>query len=282
MNPRVGQLDASQLDNELLDRVKSLLWDGLRHWSADLPDRYAAELLALLKLAFFKVTIWDRSSTYGGRLQGLQLVDSKTGRGMSRSKKIAYAVIVIGGNYLWTQLSDYLTAAAYDTGEISLVIRVRTIADRLEFISSAMSLFNFLVFLYNGQYSTLILRLLRVKWSPVSRKTSRLVNYEFQNRQLVWNALTEFLLFIMPFVDVNKVQRSLVSWFRPSQDASRENMSTLPDRQCAICDELLTVPSFGECGHMYCYVCLRIKLSEAQGKWNCLRCRRIIRTLKTF
>lgn len=282
MQPRVGQLDASQLDSELLSQIKTQLWDGLKQWSPNIPDRYAAELHALLKLIFFKVTIWDQSTTYGGRLQGLRLVDSRTGKRISRMQKIAYALVVIGGNYVWTQVTEYLTAAAYDSGERSGIIQVRSVADRLQFLWSAASLANFLLFLYNGRYSTLILRLLRVKWSPVSKKTARLVNYEFQNRQLVWNALTEFLLFIMPLVDVKRVHRYFLSWFRPIDDASKENASTLPDKQCAICDELITVPSAGECGHVYCYVCLRLKLSESQGKWHCLRCRRVIRDAKPF
>jgi peroxin-2 len=35
---------------------------------------------------------------------------------------------------------------------------------------------------------------------------SRLVSFEYLNRQLVWQELSEFLLFLLPLVNVTKVR----------------------------------------------------------------------------
>ncbi|KAI8806781.1 hypothetical protein BJ742DRAFT_351537 [Cladochytrium replicatum] len=40
------------------------------------------------------------------------------------------------------------------------------------------------------------------------RETTRPVSYDFMNRQLVWNAFTEFLLFLVPLVNLNRIQSS--------------------------------------------------------------------------
>lgn len=77
----------------------------------------------------------------------------------------------------------------------------------------------------------------------------REVSFEYLNRQLVWHAFTEFLLFILPLVGINRWRRWLArawrtlksSLSRGNQEAGEDELRAqgelgfLPERTCAIC-----------------------------------------------
>lgn len=108
---------------------------------------------------------------------------------------------------------------------------------------------SFLVFLVNGRYRTLLDRILRIRLTPQTAQASREVSFEYLNRQLVWHAFTEFLLFLLPLVGIGRWRRWLsrawkkaVSSFQSSdsdddntQAAKRGELGFLPERTCAIC-----------------------------------------------
>lgn len=107
---------------------------------------------------------------------------------------------------------------------------------------------SFLVFLYNGRYRTLLDRILRLRLAPPSSQVSREVSFEYLNRQLVWHAFTEFLLFLLPLVGVSRWRRWLArAWRRTKSFIKRSGneddnetksggeLAFLPERTCAIC-----------------------------------------------
>lgn len=113
---------------------------------------------------------------------------------------------------------------------------------------SIATLVSFLVFLTNGRYRTLTDRILRMRLVPPSRQVSREVSFEYLNRQLVWHAFTEFLLFLLPLVGIGRWRRWLSrAWQRTvaavrdtsgDDGADREKQGEyafLPERTCPIC-----------------------------------------------
>lgn len=312
--PRVGQLDASILDSELVDLLKTQLWNVFTNFRPHLKDSYESELLLALKLLIFKLTVWDHSATYGAKLQNLKFVDGRVGtslsRPLSRTQKLGYGLLVVGGEFLWDRLerftSELSDSSNYDSQRARLGRVLRKLSDLLSSLWSISSLFNFLLFLYTGRYSTLILRLLRIRLVPASRSLSRQVNFEFQNRQLVWNAFTEFLFFIVPIMNLPKIKRQiskLVTKALGSKSVSTSQdsqLSFLPEKTCAICYQGSNDSEDGnsfaahntdvtnpyealECKHIYCYVCITTKLLEASGEgWNCLRCTAIITKARPY
>lgn len=316
--PRVGQLDASILDGELVDLLKNQLWKIFTTIRPDIKDNYENELLLFLKLLIFKLTVWDHSATYGAKLQNLKFVDGRVGTALSRplsqAQKLGYATLVVGGEFLWgrlerkiSEMNDY--SGDYDSRSARLARSLRKFSDFLSSLWSISSLANFLLFLYTGRYSTLILRLLRIRLVPASRTLTRQVNFEFQNRQLVWNAFTEFLLFIVPILNLPKLKRRATKLISQGFGSSTTiaagekghgELYFLPERTCPICYQGSAVPGqsnntvayhtevtnpyeANECGHIYCYVCITTKLLENSGEgWNCLRCSTTITKAKAF
>ena len=119
--------------------------------------------------------------------------------------------------------------------------------------SSAYSMaafISFLVFLVNGRYRTLIDRFLRMRLTAPKSHASREVSFEYLNRQLVWHAFTEFLLFLLPLVGIGRWRRLISrAWrkassaFKSSEDEEEDDkpkkkqgeLASLPERTCAIC-----------------------------------------------
>jgi peroxin-2 len=112
---------------------------------------------------------------------------------------------------------------------------------------SVAAFVSFLVFLVNGRYRTLVDRILRIRLTPPSAQASREVSFEYLNRQLVWHAFTEFLLFLLPLVGIgrwrrwiSRAWRKLVNSMRSSDDddepfEKQGELAFLPERTCAIC-----------------------------------------------
>lgn len=164
-----------------------------------------------------------------------------------------------------------------------------------------LGLVNFVSFLIYGRYPTILHRVLGVSLTPIIADLLKFdgdkVNFEFQNRQLVWNVMTEFLVFILPLLQLRQVKKQITS-FLPKKKADFKSVSQtpvqtrfsgLPVSQCAICIETIersdikaasthvTNAFITNCGHIFCYVCLATRFSaiengneDAEG---CPRCR---------
>lgn len=104
------------------------------------------------------------------------------------------------------------------------------------------------MFLVNGRYRTLLDRLLRLRLASPSSQVSREVSFEYLNRQLVWHAFTEFLLFLLPLVGIGRWRRWLSRAWRKAKSALQSGdkdagdtavktgpLAFLPERTCAIC-----------------------------------------------
>ena len=141
---------------------------------------------------------------------------------------------------------------------------------------------------------------------------AREVSFEYLNRQLVWHAFTEFLLFILPVVKVGRWRRWYARFVRKarslgsSEDSSilknrKGELSFLPEKTCAICFKEASADA-GEgrdgassstditnpyeaipCGHLYCYICVTSKISLEEGEgWECLRCNSLIKKCRPW
>lgn len=71
----------------------------------------------------------------------------------------------------------------------------------------ALSFLNLSAFLINGKYRSLADRVLGIRLVYANRSAVRNVSFEFLNRQLVWQALTEFLVFLLPLLRAKRVAR---------------------------------------------------------------------------
>jgi len=252
---RVAQVDAELLDEELVDLLRGQVGDALRYFAGGhLHDDWSAEIMLALRAVLFKLTVWDHDATYGAALQNLKYTDARRAGPVlvppSRAQKSLYGLVTVFGKYAWTRWEDWLLEQ--DDGHSQPSARVRLLShwtSRLSTVHSAAAFASFLVFLLRGRYRTLLDRILRMRLAAPTSQVSREVSFEYLNRQLVWHAFTEFLLFVLPLIGINRWRRWLSRTWRKTKEiihtgptsgdgsdaAARGEYAFLPERTCAIC-----------------------------------------------
>lgn len=338
-SPRVSQLDATILDTELSGLLKQHLQSIFRlqtnrWWGYDRhPDLYDL----LLNVLVFYLTVVRNGSSYGLSLQNLKLADFATGK-IILAKKRWLLLGVLVGEYLFRRLQSYLYSVDEGRGNSEIgpvrssiltkihstaynfLIRHKSILlSKANDLFKILNLINFLLFLVNGRYPTIVHRLLKICLTPISGDLLRFngdsVNYEFQNRQLVWNVMTEFLVFILPLLQLSKLKRMASRLIKLNslksssinQEQSKPTSTAytqLPLSQCAICHEQedyltrmsgsktkaptynITNPYITNCNHIYCYVCLAGRFNAIENgnedAESCPRCRLKLQWFKEY
>ncbi|KAF4632688.1 hypothetical protein G7Y89_g5441 [Cudoniella acicularis] len=323
---RVGQVDAELLDEELLNLLKGQVGDALKYFGSHVQDDWSAEIMLGLRAVLFKLTIWDHDATYGASLQNLKFTDAgNTGPVLaspSKWQKAAYGLFTVGGKYAWTRWESWLmdNDNGYDEPSPTLK-KLSRLSDTISTLHSTAAFASFLVFLVNGRYRTLLDRILRLRLAPPISQVSREVSFEYLNRQLVWHAFTEFLLFVLPLVGISRWRRWLSRVWRKTksimrsggeeEDVKAGEFTFLPERTCAICyqDQNSTSALEAEiivaagasgiigsaqtditnpyetipCSCIYCFVCLASRLEAEEGEgWTCLRCGEEVKECKPW
>ena len=104
-------------------------------------------------------------------------------------------------------------------------------------------------------------------------------DFDLLNRQVIWQAFTEFFIFAAPFFRFQKLQKLFskilysiipIASFKGRQDDS-------PDDVCLICKDsgyprtTIHQPRLTNCGHCFCYYCL-VSQMMADPSFSCPRC----------
>ncbi|KAL9111602.1 MAG: hypothetical protein Q9187_007904, partial [Circinaria calcarea] len=216
-------------------------------------DEWSAEILLALRAVLFKLSIWDHNASYGAALQNLRYTDARQ-MGLvpvlpSRWQKSFYGILTVGGRYAWNKWEDWLVEQEGGYEEPTANVRLLSrISSMLSTTHSLAAFASFLVFLLNGRYRTLVDRILRLRLTPPVNQVSREVSFEYLNRQLVWHAFTEFLLFLLPLVGISRWRRWLARAWRKTKSSIKGaderdvddwtktgELAFLPERTCAIC-----------------------------------------------
>ncbi|CAK9435782.1 uncharacterized protein LODBEIA_P04700 [Lodderomyces beijingensis] len=332
---RVSQLDACILDGELFSLLKdqvSSIFQSHENSNSTFNklsySRHPETYSLLLSLVIFKLTVWKSGATYGSALQNLKLTDSKSGKIIGLNKKGLLLAALVGTfaykkiETLLYQLDEEGNNGEYDSfsNRIKnfLINNRNKMFTKIDNTLKILNLVNFTIFLVNGKYSTLYHRILGITETPLISDLLKFngsnVNYEFQNRQLVWNVMTEFLVFLLPLLQlrklgklVNKVlNRTKVAdefSFSIGESARVTRYTNLPISECAICHYNnfqasqsgggsggrvfatagpVTNPCITNCGHVYCYVCLATQFNLMQASDESLPCLRCERKLEWF
>ncbi|WYZ44267.1 hypothetical protein EsH8_VII_000703 [Colletotrichum jinshuiense] len=324
---RVGQVDAELLDDELLELLRGQVGDALKYFAGgNLKDDWSAEIHLALRAILFKLTVWDHDATYGAALQNLKYTDARKDASVlvapSKWQKSLYGLATIFGKYGWEKWESWLLD--HDDGYSDPNPRLQQlsrITSRITSLHAGAAFVSFLVFLLQGRYRTLLDRVLRMRLAPPTSQVSREVSFEYLNRQLVWHAFTEFLLFVLPLIGINRWRRWISRTWRKTKEIittkgdedkpANGEYGFLPERTCAICyqdqnalatteTEIMAAAASGgvigsaqtditnpyetiPCGCIYCFVCLATRLEREEGEgWTCLRCGELVKECKPW
>ncbi|KAJ3409282.1 peroxisome assembly protein (Peroxin-2) [Chytridiales sp. JEL 0842] len=164
-------------------------------------DSYKPELEAFLRALVYAVPLFTLGATYGMQMQNLSYRNERAHRGklglaytnapLSRTQKWLYLLLGIGGPWSWSRLNIQASRGEWsEKPEADWRHKVWKLLQRVDPIHKGLSLLNFLVFLYNGKYPTLVDRILSMRTVYKRREQARQVSFDYMNRQMVWEAFT--------------------------------------------------------------------------------------------
>lgn len=251
---RISQLDALELNKALEQLVWSQFTQCFHGFKPGLLASLEPELKALLWLFLWRFTLYSKNATVGQSVLNIQYKNdfSPTLRSQppSRNQKLWFAVCTIGGKWLEERCYD-----VFRNRHLAAFGKARQCVHVAVGLWKLGELLNFLVFLQRGTFATLTERLLGLRSVFCSPQPVRQVGFEYMNRELLWHGFAEFLIFLLPLVNVQKLKARLSSWLtgRPDGDPA----AAARGRQCALCGEWPTMPHTIGCGHVFCYYCVK-------------------------
>lgn len=252
---RVAQLDSLDLDNEL----KDLFWKRFKK-ELDI-QKNEEEWNFLLDSLIYIASSFSSASGTACSTYSLQL----TCNGFYNCKKRTLFIITVLKNYLKKKISH--TLFSNRTDENHWIWQIYKISIKLY---GVLDLFNLIRFMGSSEgtlYLSPLYRLLNIhiqssnKTPAAFYENTIFSNIQFQNRQLLWNAILE--LFNMTLLNNSKwLQRK----FKPAQLKLKGPQN---NKICTRCDMFPVNPySFQCCQSVYCYVCAVKSLEISQ----CLNC----------
>ncbi|XP_038622541.1 peroxisome biogenesis factor 2 [Tachyglossus aculeatus] len=262
---RVSQLDALELDRALEQLICSQLTQCFHGFQPGLLARFEPEVKALVGLLLWRFSVYSRDATVG---QGILGIRYDRGGPLSRRQKLGFAASAVGGPWLEARAFD-LCRARRPLPPAGLGRWAGLAAGLLKLAG----LLNFLLFLRGGRFATLTERLLGLRSVFARPQGARQPAFDYMNRELLWHGFAEFLIFLLPLVNVQKLKARLRSWRFPAarETPGPEAPAPRTTRACALCGQWPTLPHTVGCPHVFCYYCIKTScLMDA--RFSCPAC----------
>ncbi|CAD6572738.1 MAG: peroxisome assembly protein (Peroxin-2) [Tremellales sp. Tagirdzhanova-0007] len=202
--PRVSQVDADELDEGLVSMLGEKIERSIGNFRAISLD-LKPEITFVLNLVIFHYGIFDpfTQASPGAKMQNLKIASStQPSYRPSRRKLLLYLLLhpPIFPTYILTRLRHYALSRQWpDLPPHEWRRKAWKALVSVENAGRVWELAGWGWFLWDGRYPSLLMRMLDLRLVPSSAHLTRLVSYEYMNRQLVWGAFTEFLMFSVPF-----------------------------------------------------------------------------------
>lgn len=249
---RVLQLDAQRLDDELESLFLTSARECLRFLPHSTISTHLPELKFSLRLYLYLNSIFRNRPSPGNAIQGLSYTNTTPTLQntrpnlLSKPQRVAHLLLDILLPYINTHLRQSMRQSSQST-----VSRILSLAD-VGWRVCALS--NLILFLRNGQFLTLGHRVSGIQIIASHATPLRRTAFEFMHRQLVWEGVAEFALFLMPVV------RGLLrgGMVRAVSVVRRFAGNERGVEGCVGCQAQAVMPHEAlPCRCLYCYVCLR-------------------------
>ena len=263
---RVSQLDATELDDELLSVLQEQLVAVLKVLPSTRLLRFKPELRAVLKALLWGYSVRSLGQTFGQSMLDIKYsTDATCTTTLSYRHKWALLFLSVGVEWLRERfhLLVKLVLQSHTPRRVELILGYLTTA------VNSLSLFNFTVFLLRGCYPTLSERLCGLLIAPSKPQTLRNMSYDYMNREILWHGFSEFLFFIIPHFNMF----ALRNWLH--RVTLSPTSSPVDYSMCVFCEKPPTRPSITQCGHVYCHYCLQANCM-ADSHFPCSVCGQIV------
>ncbi|KAM4718215.1 peroxisome biogenesis factor 2 isoform 2-T2 [Anableps anableps] len=281
---RISQLDALELDSALDQLLWTQFTQCFQNCRPGMLTPMEPELKALLYLLVWRFTLYSSNATIGQSLLSLRYQSTSSSsphyKPLSSRQKLGLAILTAGPR--WLQERSYrllLCLGLSPRGAVSemdggfLQQGLRKALTLVSGLAKFATLINFLVFLRNGRHPVLAERITGAQTVFSKPIVVRDVTYQYMNRELLWHGFAEFLIFLLPLVNLRKLKAAVLLHVlggkRSDEERTREAQDVWKD--CGLCGEWPTMPHTVGCQHVFCYYCIKSH-SIADAYLTCPKC----------
>ncbi|MED6260921.1 hypothetical protein ATANTOWER_031359, partial [Ataeniobius toweri] len=281
---RISQLDALELDSALEQLLWTQFTQCFQNYRPGMLTPVEPELKALLYLLLWRFTLYSNSATVGQSLLSLRYQSTSSlyphYKPLSRHQKLGLAILTAGPRWLqersyrllpWLGLSPRGAVSEMDSGLLQQGLR-KALA-LVSGVAKFATLVNFLVFLRNGRHPVLVERITGAQAVFSKPNAVHDVTYQYMNRELLWHGFAEFLIFVLPLVNLRKLKTAVLLRVLGRKGSDEEKAREPRDmwKDCALCGEWPTLPHTVGCQHVFCYYCIKSH-SIADADLTCPKC----------
>uniref|UniRef100_A0A8C5PAZ6 Peroxisome biogenesis factor 2 n=1 Tax=Leptobrachium leishanense TaxID=445787 RepID=A0A8C5PAZ6_9ANUR len=274
INPvlRISQLDAIELNKALEQLIWSQFTSCFQGFKPGLLIRFEPEIKAFLWFFLWRYTVYSSNATVGQAILNIQykndLSQTKMYRPLNKQQKVWFALFTVGGK--WLAERSYDIFSNHPLG--SSFQKTRHLINAAAGFLKVCELLNFVIFLQQGSFATLTERLLRIRSVFTKPQNVRHVGFEYMNREILWHGFAEFLIFLLPLINTQKLKLKLFSWFKPVKGHGHSDPSlTVHCKECCLCGEWPTMPHTIGCSHVFCYYCIKSNIMS-DVYFTCPKC----------
>ncbi|XP_062618690.1 peroxisome biogenesis factor 2-like [Saccostrea cucullata] len=273
---RVSQLDASELDSEVVHIIKAQLNKIFRYHKSNVLVTYDPEVTAIIKSLIWRFTIYVHDSTIGQQILNLKYSGTTQQTSwMTGRQKILYGLILIFCPWLRERADSLINFV----GLSQYQLQIRKFLRWLDISLKLAAVVNFLVFLRGGLYQTIAERVLGIQAMFPNRQGIRQVSFEYMTRELLWHGFSEFLFFTLPLINFQRVKNFVRRHVLPRhEDPAQDGLRVM---ECAVCEDVPTNPQEIGCPHLFCYYCIQSNF-KADPNFSCPGCQMNIPTVDSI
>ncbi|KAM6318363.1 LOW QUALITY PROTEIN: peroxisome biogenesis factor 2 [Aegotheles albertisi] len=259
VNPvlRISQLDALELNKALEQLVWSQFTSCFHGFKPGVLAHIEPEVKAFLWLVLWRFTIYSKNATVGQAILNIQyknnLSQTEKYQPLSKHQKLGYLIFTVGGRWLEERCYDL-----FSSRQLQSFCKIKRCINFGAGLLRLCGLVNFLIFLQKGTFATLTERILGIRSVFCKPQSIRQVGFEYMNRELLWHGFAEFLIYLLPLINVQKLKLKISSWCLPIAGLSNsENTLAAHCKECSLCGEWPTMPHTIGCSHVFCYYCIK-------------------------
>ncbi|XP_031640892.1 peroxisome biogenesis factor 2 [Contarinia nasturtii] len=247
--PRVNQLDALQLDRDIIRIIRNQLIDGVQMIWPGFMNKLSPEVDLLLRAAIWNYSVRLHSATFGQRLLFISYDKNQLMNNANIYKHFFLNVFLkyVRDNitFRWIHRQTLQKCVTYCENVIALC-----------------TMLNFFRFLHGGKCPSLVDYILGLDNISMFGNRRREIGYSHMTRELIWGGFMELLGFTLPLINFHYVRRrcrNLLQKFRESSIDTRNDKKPClnVNTKCAYCNERPTLPYHMGCTHVFCYYCLK-------------------------
>jgi len=151
---------------------------------------------------YYRYTIARDISLPGHEIQNIKFASRNEKREfgpLTKKQKILFLLLDIIGGYVADKMRAHFENTQDHELSKPMVIAKKTF-QWLDKIYKLLSLINFVLFIRTFKYHTLVERILKIEYDHIRQGVRRTLDFEYMNRTIIWNVLSDFMAFALPYM----------------------------------------------------------------------------------